>query len=208
MLLNLLTIFAGETYRLFVEISPYLILGFFFAGLIHTVLGEDVIKKHFARSGFVATLKAAIFGIPLPICSCGVIPLAETLRRDGASKSSTMTFLVSTPSSGVDSIFATYALMGPVYAVFRPIASFFSGIIVGFVTHLGGGRRENLDAHHQPQTQRDRQSEPASDNVKVSPKKNFSFSYYLRFPGDPLGDRQMVSYWGSRRGCYFGIGPG
>ncbi len=63
MLLNLLTIFAGETYRLFVEISPYLILGFFFAGLIHTVLGEDVIKKHFARSGFVATLKAAIFGI-------------------------------------------------------------------------------------------------------------------------------------------------
>ncbi len=84
-----------------------------------------------------------------------------------------MTFLVSTPSSGVDSIFATYALMGPVYAVFRPIASFFSGIIVGFVTHLGGGRRENLDAHHQPQTQRDRQSEPASDNVKVSPKKTF-----------------------------------
>ncbi|MCP4221606.1 MAG: hypothetical protein GY765_43680, partial [bacterium] len=105
-------------------------------GLLHTLMGEEYIKKHFAVSGLMSTIKAAIFGVPLPVCSCGVIPLAESLRKDGASKSATMSFLVSTPSSGVDSILATYALLGPVYAVFRPIASFVSGILVGIVTHF------------------------------------------------------------------------
>lgn len=136
MVIQLLQDVLNETVRLFIEISPYLILGFFFAGLLHVLLGEAYIKKHFAVSGALASVKAAVFGVPLPVCSCGVIPLAESLRREGASKSATMSFLVSTPSSGVDSIFATYALMGPVYAVFRPIASFISGILVGIVTHL------------------------------------------------------------------------
>jgi uncharacterized membrane protein YraQ (UPF0718 family)/copper chaperone CopZ len=135
MILKLFENVINETVRLFVEISPYLILGFFFAGLLHVLLGEKYIKKHFAGKGVLSVVKAAIFGIPLPVCSCAVIPVAESLRRDGASKSATLSFLVSTPSSGVDSIFATYALMGPVYAVFRPIASFFSGILAGMVAH-------------------------------------------------------------------------
>lgn len=142
-MLALLEKFALETYRLFVEISPYLILGFFFAGLLHTLLGEKYIKRHFAKSGIWSTIKAAIFGIPLPVCSCAVIPLAESLRKDGASKSSTMAFLVSTPSSGIDSILATYALMGPVFTVFRPIASLISGVLVGIVTHFKGDEKEN-----------------------------------------------------------------
>lgn len=133
---NFLIHFLRETAFLFLEISPYLLLGFFFAGVIHTLVGERYIRKHFARSGLLSTVKATIMGIPLPICSCGVIPLAESLRKDGASKSSVMAFLVSTPSSGVDSILATYALMGPVFAVFRPLASLFSGILVGAATHF------------------------------------------------------------------------
>lgn len=136
MILRLLEAFVLETLRLYVEISPYLLIGFFFAGLLHTLMGEEYIKKHFAVSGLASTVKAAVFGVPLPVCSCGVIPLAESIRRDGASKSATMSFLVSTPSSGVDSILATYALLGPVYAIFRPIASFLSGILVGILTHF------------------------------------------------------------------------
>lgn len=136
MVINLLERMLNETVRLFVEISPYLIMGFFFAGLLHVLMGEEYIKKHFSGGGLLASVKAALFGVPLPVCSCGVIPLAESLRREGASKSATMSFLVSTPSSGVDSIFATYALMGPVFAVFRPIASFVSGVLVGVVTHF------------------------------------------------------------------------
>ncbi len=141
-MINFLEKFVSETLFLFLEISPYLLVGFFFAGVIHTVLGESYIRKHFAKSGIASTIKATILGIPLPICSCGVIPLAESLRKDGASKSSVMSFLVSTPSSGVDSIFATYALLGPVFAVFRPIASLFSGIIVGVATHFGENGEE------------------------------------------------------------------
>jgi uncharacterized membrane protein YraQ (UPF0718 family)/copper chaperone CopZ len=135
-MISILERMLNETVRLFVEISPYLMLGFFFAGLLHVLLGEEYIKKHFSGSGLLSSVKAALFGVPLPVCSCGVIPLAESLRREGASKSATMSFLVSTPSSGVDSIFATYALMGPVLAVFRPIASFISGVLVGVVTHF------------------------------------------------------------------------
>ena len=136
MIFNLLRDIFFETFRLFIEISPYLILGFLFAGLIHILIGERYIKKHFSKSGIVPTVKAAIFGIPLPVCSCGVIPLAESLRKDGASKSSTMAFLVSTPSSGIDSILATYALLGPVFAIFRPIASLISGTLIGIITHF------------------------------------------------------------------------
>jgi uncharacterized membrane protein YraQ (UPF0718 family)/copper chaperone CopZ len=134
--IHILERMLNETVRLFVEISPYLMMGFFFAGLLHVLLGEEYIRKHFSGSGLISSIKAALFGVPLPVCSCGVIPLAESLRREGASKSATMSFLVSTPSSGVDSIFATYALMGPVLAVFRPIASFISGVLVGVVTHF------------------------------------------------------------------------
>ncbi len=144
--MELLGNFARETLRLFIEMSPYLLLGFFFAGLLHTLLGEKYIRRHFARSGWVSIIKAAIFGIPLPVCSCAVIPLAESLRRDGASKSATMAFLVSTPSSGVDSILATYALMGPIYALFRPIASFFSGVLVGIITHFMDDEKEETPA--------------------------------------------------------------
>ena len=134
-----------ETIHLFLEISPYLLIGFFFAGLLHTLLGETYIQKHFSHGGTLASIKATLFGIPLPVCSCGVIPLAESLRRDGASKSSTMAFLVSTPSSGIDSIFATYALLGPLYALFRPLASLVSGIAVGAATHISE-KDENKNA--------------------------------------------------------------
>ena len=131
---ELLVKFVRETIQLFIDMSPFLILGFFFTGLLHIFISEKYIKKHFSSNGFSSIFKAAIFGVPLPVCSCGVIPLAESIRKDGASKSSTMAFLVSTPSSGVDSIFATFALLGPFYAVIRPIASLISGIVVGIVT--------------------------------------------------------------------------
>jgi uncharacterized protein len=166
--LALLERFLSETVRLFMEISPYLLVGFFFAGLLHTLLGEKYIKKHFAISGLWSTIKAAIFGVPLPVCSCGVIPLAESLRKDGASKSATMSFLVSTPSSGVDSILATYALMGPVYAVFRPIASFLSGILVGVVTHFAGSEKDNK--RHSPIT-------PNKKESKKSVKEVFEYGF-------------------------------
>ncbi len=156
---DLLLNFFKETINLFVEMSPYLILGFFFTGLLHIFISETYIKKHFANDGFSSIFKAAIFGVPLPVCSCGVIPIAESIRKDGASKSSTMAFLVSTPSSGVDSIFATYALLGPFYAVIRPIASLISGIVIGIVTFFSENGNNEKDEHI------------AKKNVKIIPRK-------------------------------------
>lgn len=170
MLLAVLSGFVRETYRLFIDISPYLLIGFLFAGLLHTLFGEKLIRRHFSRSGLASIFKASLFGVPLPVCSCGVIPLAESLRRDGASKSSTMAFLVSTPTSGIDSILATYALMGPIFAIFRPIAAFVSGIFVGSVTHLATKKdKDQVEIH------------PHSGNGETGGKKSFKQAFYYGF---------------------------
>ena len=112
-------------------VSPWLILGFLFSGLIHAFIGEKFIRQHLGGGGFSPVLKATLFGIPLPICSCGVIPLSAGLRNDGASKAATMSFLVSTPTTGIDSIFVTYAFLGTAFAIVRPLSALVGGLLVG-----------------------------------------------------------------------------
>ena len=112
-------------------VSPWLILGFLFSGLIHAFIGERFIRQHLGGGGFSPVLKATLFGIPLPICSCGVIPLSAGLRNDGASKAATMSFLVSTPTTGIDSIFVTYAFLGTAFAIVRPLSALVGGLLVG-----------------------------------------------------------------------------
>lgn len=117
-------------------VSPWLILGFLFSALIHAFIGERFIRQHLGGGGFSSVWKATVFGIPLPICSCGVIPLAAGLRKDGASKAATMSFLVSTPTTGIDSIFVTYAFLGATFAIVRPISALVGGILVGTLVSL------------------------------------------------------------------------
>ena len=115
--------------HLFVESAPYLLLGMFIAGLINQFLPKQWINSILGKDASVVT--ASLIGAPLPLCSCSVIPVAMGLRERGASKASTASFLVSTPETGVDSIGITYALMGPVMAVARPISAVFSAIVAG-----------------------------------------------------------------------------
>lgn len=121
----------SESWGLWLALVPYLALGFTLAGLLHGFMGEGLVRRHLSQNKFGSILKATLIGIPLPVCSCGVIPLAESLRKDGASKGATLAFLVSTPTSGVDSILATYGLMGPFFAVMRPLAGLLAGLGVG-----------------------------------------------------------------------------
>ena len=121
---------------LFVESAPYLLLGMLIAGAIHHLIPRNLIEKTLGRKNAVVT--AAFIGAPLPLCSCSVIPVAMGIRRSGASKASTASFLVSTPETGLDSIGITYALMGPVMAIARPIAAIFSAIVTGFSIALFG----------------------------------------------------------------------
>lgn len=111
--------------------SPVLLLGLAVAGLIHGFITVDKIKKVLGGNSFGAILKAAILGIPLPLCSCGVIPAAVTIRKNGASNGATSSFLIATPESGVDSIAMTYAMMDIPMTIIRPIAAFASAFIAG-----------------------------------------------------------------------------
>ena len=124
-----------EIFELVNSMSPYLLLGFTLAGLMHAFMPRSVYNRYLSGDSFRSVLNAAILGIPLPLCSCGVIPTAMSLRKEGASKGATISFLIATPQTGVDSIIATYSLMGLPFALLRPF--------VALATALFGGTLAN-----------------------------------------------------------------
>jgi uncharacterized protein len=129
--MSLLTIF----WNLLVESAPWLLIGYLLAGIISQVIPSEWVHKQLAKPGFVSIVKGALIGAPLPLCSCGVIPTALAVRKAGASKGATSSFLVATPETGVDSISFSYAVLGPVFAIARPIAALTSAIIAGVLVN-------------------------------------------------------------------------
>jgi uncharacterized membrane protein YraQ (UPF0718 family) len=125
------------------EMSPYLLFGFLAAGILSMLVSQRVVERHLGGRGIWPVLKASLFGVPLPLCSCGVIPVSMSLHKHGASKGSTIAFLISTPQTGVDSIFVTLSLLGPVFAILRPIMAFVTGIIGGVLVDLFNPGRQN-----------------------------------------------------------------
>jgi len=123
-------------WAVFLDTAFWLLLGLLAAGFIKSYISEDTMQRWVGGKGFAAVSRAALFGAPLPLCSCGVLPAAIGLRRSGASKEATVSFLISTPETSVDSIAVTYALMGPLMAVYRPIAALVSAIVTGMMTAL------------------------------------------------------------------------
>jgi len=113
------------------EAAPYVLFGFFAAGVLKALIPEQLIARHLGSNSFKSVFKASLFGIPLPLCSCGVIPAAIGLRQQGASKGATASFLVSVPETGVDSIAITWALLDPLMTVIRPVAAFLTAILTG-----------------------------------------------------------------------------
>ena len=118
------------------EMSPYLLLGFLLAGLMHAFIPQSYYSKYLAKPNFRSVLNATLFGIPLPLCSCGVIPTAMSLRKEGASKGAATSFLIATPQTGVDSIIATSSLMGVAYAIIRPIAALITALFGGTLVNV------------------------------------------------------------------------
>ena len=111
--------------------SPYLLLGFFIAGLLHAFVPSSIYSRYLAGTGLRSVATAAAFGIPLPLCSCGVLPTAVALRRSGASRAASTSFLIATPQTGVDSIAATWSMMGLPFAILRPVAALVTSLIGG-----------------------------------------------------------------------------
>ncbi len=127
------TLFAitHEAWQFLLVSSPYMLAGLLASALIRSFLSPTLIAKYLGAQSLKSVLYAALFGVPLPLCSCGVIPTAIALRRQGASRGAVLTFLITTPESGIDSIAMTYALIDPIMAFARPIVAFISGILAG-----------------------------------------------------------------------------
>ena len=134
--------FILELWSLMKDMSPYLLLGFLIAGILSVVISPTSVEKNLGGKGLFPIVKASLFGIPLPLCSCGVIPVATSLYKHGANKSATTSFLISTPQTGVDSILVTYSLLGPIFAIFRPIAALLAGIVGGLAVEIADNGSE------------------------------------------------------------------
>jgi uncharacterized protein len=137
-MIGILTDIIYESWLVLGQMAPYLLFGFLAAGILSICFSPQWIERHLGRPGFRPVVNASLLGVPLPLCSCGVIPVAASIRRHGASRAATTSFLLSTPQTGVDSIAITYALLGPLFAIFRPIAAFVTGLVGGGLVQLFG----------------------------------------------------------------------
>ncbi|KKH99843.1 permease [Methanosarcina sp. 1.H.T.1A.1] len=126
------------SWEIFVEAAPYLIFGFGVAGLLNVIVPDQKIVEYLGTSaGKVrSVINASLAGLPLPLCSCGVIPAAMSIRKRGATRGATLSFLISTPQTGVDSIAITYALLDPLMTIFRPIATLVTALLAGLADNL------------------------------------------------------------------------
>ena len=121
----------SESWLVLLESAPYVLFGFFVAGLLKAFVPDSLMRKHLSGRGVWPVVKASLIGIPIPLCSCGVIPAASGMRRGGASKGAAAAFMISTPETGVDSIAVNYALLDPIMTVVRPIAALIIGVLTG-----------------------------------------------------------------------------
>ena len=158
-----MTRFFQELWMILVESSIWLILGFAIAGAIHAIVPREWMLKHLSGRGFWPIAKASMLGIPLPLCSCSVIPVAAGLRKEGASKGASAAFAISTPQTGEESIPITWALFGPVYAFTRPVVAVITGLIAGLLIDLTD-RRKDTNSVPEPELQ----SDPGSISLSVT----------------------------------------
>jgi len=135
--MNYLNAYWNELNSLTIEMAPYLLFGFLFAGLLKVYFPKKLLLKYMGKSNAASAFNASLLGVPMPLCSCGVLPTGISLYRNGASRGSTNSFLISTPQTGVDSILVTYSMLGPAFAVIRPIVALITGFVGGVLTNLG-----------------------------------------------------------------------
>lgn len=128
--------FLQNAWHIWLEAAPWLLVGLVVAGILKLWVPTRLLQRWLGGRGFLPVLKAAVIGTPVPLCSCSVLPTALQLHRSGASKGSTVSFLIATPENGADSIALTYVLLGPVMTIVRPVAAIASAVMTGLLTSL------------------------------------------------------------------------
>jgi len=137
-----ITLFFSALFDLSNAMAPYILFGLVFAGFLHELVPDTIVKNHLGKDSILSVIKSTIFGIPLPVCSCGVIPLATGIKKSGASNGSTLSFLISTPITGVDSILATYGMFGWAFTIYRVVTSIIISIFAGILTNFYAKEKE------------------------------------------------------------------
>ncbi|MCK5129739.1 MAG: permease [Clostridiales bacterium] len=165
--------FLQSLYTLAIDMGYYMMIGLALVAILNIFMKKQWIAKHLGGSSIWACIKASIFGVPLPLCSCGVVPTGLYLIDKGASKASTVSFLISTPQTGVDSIIATYGLMGPLFAIYRPIAAFVSGVIGGIAVTVFGKKEKTEEIEDVPQVVEQETQKPIKQRTINSIKYAF-----------------------------------
>jgi uncharacterized membrane protein YraQ (UPF0718 family) len=184
--MELVISFANNFLILLDAMAIYILIGLLFAGILKQLVPDDFVLKHLGKGSISSVLKATLFGIPLPVCSCSVIPLAQSLRKEGASKGAVQSFLISTPITGVDSILATFSFFGLIFTVFRVVSSVIIAIIVGliqnFVEKENTSDIKNTEIIESCCSQTSCSSPSSSkEKNKFSFKKAFSYAYVTLF---------------------------
>jgi hypothetical protein len=151
--------------------SPWLLLGFLMAGMLHVFFPDGKINNLLGKGNTRSVIRAALIGVPLPLCSCGVIPAGISLHKNGASKGASVSFLISTPQTGVDSVLVTYSMLGLPFAIIRPFVAFITGIAGGYFTHFF----EKRNPHQEAKAER-----IASQNLKIERpiRSVFRYAFY------------------------------
>ena len=135
-MLELIEIFITAFYDLSNDMAVYILAGLLFAGILHELVPTSLVEKHLGRDNIGSVLKSTLFGVPLPVCSCGVIPLASAIKKSGASNGATLSFLISTPITGVDSILATFGMFGWAFTLYRVITSMIIATVAGILNNF------------------------------------------------------------------------
>jgi len=162
--------------------SPYLLLGFVIAGFLRSFISIESVTKTLGKNSFASVIKASLIGVPLPLCSCSVIPTAVSLKKAGASNGSVSSFLISTPESGVDSIALTYGIMDLPMAIFRPLAAFVSGFVAGSLQMIfNPGEIQANEVKDEVSCSKCCSSKPPQKSIFKKFKEGFHFAFFDLF---------------------------
>lgn len=212
-----LGIFFEALFDLGNAMAPYILFGLVFAGILHELVPESLVTKHLGHDSVVSVVKSTVFGIPLPVCSCGVIPLATAIKKSGASNGATLSFLISTPITGVDSILATYGMFGWAFTIYRVVTSMIMATVAGVFTNWFAADDDKEPVVQQsaafavkppvqtmatgfastPQPKTEVSCCSSGCGCENTAKKHFSFSAAMRYAfGTLLGDIAKPLFWG------------
>ena len=162
------------------EMAPYLLLGFLIAGMLHVFVPQNFYRRYLSKDNKLSVVWAALLGVPLPLCSCGVIPTAIGLRNEKASKGSLASFLIATPQTGIDSILGTYSLMGLGFAIVRPVAALITGVCGGLLVNrlVADDEYGAIGNNSQPATQCPTSPLGAANGCQVKIWRVLKYAYY------------------------------